>query len=132
MDPSRRLTWQEVCTIVACWHQQQMPGQLPTQLAMKYPDGREIPLPFVPAAPEENAAIVEQEPWGPTALQEDILEALDGRALRAEALAAKVGKDKSQLYKAGGLKELTDRGLVKSHSRAGYYRPDAPPADLSG
>jgi hypothetical protein len=74
---------------------------------------------------EDNGAFV------PNALQQGILDALEGKALRTDALGAKVG-DKRRLYHAGGIKELRDRGLVELHPRLGYWRPDAPPPELAG
>jgi len=44
-------------------------------------------------------------------------------------LPAKVG-DRRRLFKAGGLKELKEIGLVAHHRRLGYYRPDAPAARI--
>jgi hypothetical protein len=65
---------------------------------------------------------------GPTAFQLEILAALDGRALKAAALARAVGVDKRELYRrSGSLSELRDRGQVVSDEEVGYYRPDAPP-----
>jgi hypothetical protein len=58
------------------------------------------------------------------------LVALDGKALRTDALAAKTGSDRRRLSKPGRLKELQDRGLVARHDRLGFYRPDAMPAAL--
>lgn len=80
----------------------------------------ELPVPTsaLPGTPEKVAA----------------LEALDGKAMRTDALAAAVG-DRSRLFKAGGLEELQQQGLVKHHKRLGFYRPDALPprlADLEG
>lgn len=72
----------------------------------------------------------QQEPFVLTVFQRAILEALEGRALRTRALGAAVG-DESRLYKPGGLKELREHGLVKHHSRLGFYRVDAPPEELS-
>lgn len=65
----------------------------------------------------------------PNEFQREILTALQGRALKVEALAIKVcGGDKSRLYKPGGIKELKDAGLVDKKPRLGYFRPDSPPA----
>lgn len=70
-----------------------------------------------------------EEPFVPTPFQAGILDALEGRALKTEALAAEVG-DRRRLFKPGGIKELKEKGLVKNHSRIGYYRPDAPPPEI--
>jgi predicted transcriptional regulator len=65
-------------------------------------------------------------------LQDDVLEALDGKALTLDALATKLGVDRSALHRRG-LKELLARGLVENHRRVGgYYRPDAPPPKYAG
>lgn len=66
----------------------------------------------------------------PTQFQQDILEALSGRALRTDALAAKVGNRRGLFKDPGGVPELIEEGLVSHHKRLGYYRPDKPPADL--
>ncbi len=67
----------------------------------------------------------------PNQFQESILGALEGKALRADALGHIVG-DRSRLYrKPGGLQELRDQGYVSHHPRLGYYRPDAPPEELA-
>ena len=65
----------------------------------------------------------------PSPFQEAILEALDGKALKTQALGAAAG-DKSRLYKPHGLQELRDRGMVEHHDRLGFWRPDAPPPEL--
>lgn len=70
-----------------------------------------------------------QDAFIPTPFQRGILAALNGQALRTDALGAAVG-DRSRLYKRGGLKELRDRGLVAHHVRLGFYRPDALPPGL--
>lgn len=64
----------------------------------------------------------------PTHLQRQILDALNGRGLRKDLLAAEVcAGDAPRLYKPGGLKELKDLGLVENKRGVGYYRTDAPP-----
>jgi hypothetical protein len=82
-----------------------------------------LPLP----APEPVPRFV------PNALQEAILEALDGRALRTDGLAERVDVSRSQLFikPTGGLHELREHGLIDNHPRLGYYRPSAPPPELS-
>lgn len=67
------------------------------------------------------------EAFIPSALQTCILECLDGNAMRSRPLAKKLHIDQSRLYKPGGIKELINEGKVRTHSRIGYYRPDAPP-----
>jgi hypothetical protein len=67
----------------------------------------------------------------PNALQCDVLTALDGKALRTDALVVRIGCERSQLFKKpGGIQELREQGLVDNHPRVGYFRPDAPPAEL--
>lgn len=64
------------------------------------------------------------------AFQKGILQALEGRALRVQALGEAV-KSVRRLYNdPGGLKELVREGLVQYHPRIGYFRPDMPPPDL--
>lgn len=70
----------------------------------------------------------EDEQFIPTPFQQSILDSLDGKALRTDALGAKTNRN--QLFKTNGLKELIEQGLVKHHKRIGYYRPDAPPPEL--
>jgi hypothetical protein len=81
----------------------------------------------VPEPPPERKL-----PFVPTPLQEGILEALKGKALRTDALANKVGCHRNQLFqRPGGLHELREHGMVDNHHRIGYYRPDAPPPELA-
>jgi hypothetical protein len=70
-------------------------------------------------------------PFVPNPFQHRILEALDGRALRTDALGDAVD-DRRRLFRPGGLKELQAEGLVNHHDRLGYYRPGAPPATFAG
>jgi hypothetical protein len=69
-------------------------------------------------------------PFIPGPFQQGILDALDGRAMRTDALARAVDCDRRRLFKPGGLPELRDHGLADHHHRPGYYRPDAPPPKL--
>jgi hypothetical protein len=72
----------------------------------------------------------ESSPFVPTAFQQDILDALEGKALRTDALAARVG-DRSRLFRhPGGLKELQEQGRVAHHKRLGYYSVESPPPGL--
>lgn len=67
----------------------------------------------------------------PSPLQEQILEALKGKALRTDALANRCGGARRQLFKdPGGIGELIEEGLVAHHQRLGYYLPADPPDDL--
>ena len=72
----------------------------------------------------------------PTRLQKNIWKALQRRALKKDDLMDLLDldiTDPSRLYymnrkaKTGGLKELTDKGLVANKRGVGYFRPDAPP-----
>jgi hypothetical protein len=100
-----------------------------------------------PGRPGESQAVlltVPPAPRGPPGISDDtgdffspgefqvaILTALEGKALRTDALAAATKEDRTKLFRKGGLKELQEAGLVKHHESYGYYRPDAPPAALS-
>jgi hypothetical protein len=66
----------------------------------------------------------------PTPFQKGILQALDGQALRTDALASKVGSRRKLFTHPGGIRELQEHGQVAHHKRLGYYRPDAPPPEL--
>lgn len=73
-----------------------------------------------------------QEVFVPNEVQAGVLAALEGKALTTDALAAKVPCDRRQLFrKPGGLEELKGQGLIRNHPRLGYYRPDAPPPELT-
>jgi hypothetical protein len=68
----------------------------------------------------------------PSPLQEAILAALNGKGLRAEALALRCDVNKSQLYNVkGAIPELQEEGLIAHHPRVGYYRLDAPPPNVA-
>jgi hypothetical protein len=107
-------------------------ARVPTHLGLRW--SREEPVTWLPLAgarPGPAGAIpVAEQPFVPTPFQEAILDALEGKALRVDALGAAVG-DRARLYKPGGLKELQTQGWVSYHARRGYYRTDAPPEDLS-
>lgn len=93
-------------------------------------DGKHVILPCPPANGVSPAAEVGSEPFVPTPYQEAILVALEGKALRTDALANVVG-DRSRLFRhPGGLRELQAHGLVAHHKRLGFYRPDVPPEAL--
>jgi hypothetical protein len=63
----------------------------------------------------------------PTPLQEAILKALSGIVMQTRALAIACKCDEPRLFKPGGIKDLTDAGLVEHKDGVGYYRPDKPP-----
>lgn len=66
----------------------------------------------------------------PSHMQRGILDALNGKALRTDALASKVGS-RSRIFRRDGIHELRHAGLVSHHKRIGYFRPDAPPPELA-
>lgn len=67
----------------------------------------------------------------PTDLQQRILDALAGKALRTDALWQRCDCNRRSLFNdPGGLPELQEQGLVAHHARTGYYRPDCPPPEL--
>jgi len=87
-----------------------------------------------PASQPSNSAnetpdSVERAPFIASPLQKAILEKLDRTALRSRPLAKILSIDQPKLYKPNGIKELMELGKVKTHTRIGYYRPDAPPQE---
>src|SRR5262245_32838817 len=113
-------------------------GRELAQVRLTFSDGSRLKLqgPFPgahapPAAAETPQS--ESQPFIPTPFQADILAALEGKALRTDALIAKLDCDRSRLYKRpGGIHELREHGLVGHHSRIGYYSVGAPPPELAG
>ena len=84
----------------------------------------------IQTAPDSNVHFMPlvDDPFIPNTFQRSILNSLEGRALKVDALAGEVcGSDRSRLYKSGGLNELKEAGKVCHKHRLGYYRPDAPP-----
>jgi hypothetical protein len=79
--------------------------------------------------PAPETAVVEDETvqFIPTPLQETVLDTLNGKAMKKEALAETLKIDSSRLYRQGGIKELMDLKMVDNLRGIGYYRPDAPP-----
>lgn len=75
-------------------------------------------------------APTEPEPFVPNEFQRQILEALDGKALRTDALAGAVGNRRRLFKHPGGISELIEEGLVANHPRCGYYRPDRAPPEI--
>ena len=65
----------------------------------------------------------------PTAVQKAILTALAGCALRTKALVKATRVEHSQMFRH--MKELKERGLVSTHAKLGFFRPDHPPAILA-
>ncbi len=88
------------------------------------------PAPAAPIPPPIPEPADDWQPFVPGPVQRAILDALDGKSLHARALGAAVG-DVSRLYRPKGLQELRDRGMVEKHDRLGFWRPDAPPPEIS-
>lgn len=97
------------------------PDQLCTEVRLKLTRGK-IVLPMPTTIPAARRLFI------PTQAQQDILEALDGKALTGDALAAKLDVDRRGVMRS--LAELREHGLVENRQRVGYYRPDAPPPEL--
>lgn len=114
-------------------------GTLPRKLVIIIPDGIDDPAYFtIPRSARPSIIHLQDgeerdEIFVPDPFQTAILTALEGKALRTDALASVVG-DRSRLFRkpTGGIPELRKEGLVDHHSRLGYYRPDAPPPELAG
>jgi hypothetical protein len=117
------------------------PGELPEELIIPVA-GRKKPLRF--NAPRLRVATPPADPGGRegdpppageepssdlTELQLKILAALEGKALRTDALAHRCGCDSGRLFrKKGALPDLRRLGMVDhSHHLGGFFRPDAPP-----
>ncbi len=115
--------------LVVRWAAAHYPGLPVRQVCIHFTD---VPVPIcLPVAgatpPVSGAASDDAEPPKLTDLQERILDALAGKALRTDALAHKVECDRGQIFRKGGLKELRACGLVAHDEAVGYYRPDDPP-----
>jgi hypothetical protein len=108
------------------------PGEAAEAITIRFADPRRrgITLPVPLALPAREP---EEKPFIPSVPQRAILEALEGRAYRTDALSAKARLPRSQIFRKpkGGLAELQEQGLVEHHDRVGYYRPDAPPPELA-
>jgi hypothetical protein len=116
------------------WLARYYPGRLVRRLHLELDDGDRVRLP-VPigqaAASAPTVCSLPAEGFVPTPFQQEILDALEGRALRTEGLASAVGCDRRSLFrKPGGISELQEHGYVKTHKRMGYYRPDSPPEEI--
>lgn len=117
---------------LANWIALTYPGTRPTKLRVQLNDGEWISTP-VPCTPDKATATVDVEddlPFVPNPFQRGVLKVLEGRAMRTDQLGDAVG-NRNRLFKPGGLKELRDAGMVNSHPQLGYFRPDAPPPELS-
>lgn len=125
------MTPRELMAAVRQFCADNLPGRTPLRIRIYTLEDKEpLQLPIVAAiAPSGSLDAV----FVPNAFQTAILDALEGKALRTDALAAKVG-DRSRLFSKprGGLPELKEHGLVGHHDRLGFYRVDAPPPELAG
>lgn len=124
MSPSRVVQSETESLFAACraFVGRFYPGLAVEEVALILNTKSKVRLPVPPCLCGPNDAQL-------TDLQTAILEALAGKAMRTDELAAEVGGDRSRIFKKGGIKELVGQGLVK-HGRTGYYRPDDPPDDL--
>lgn len=62
-----------------------------------------------------------------TAHQQEIMDALEWRAYRTDALAAAVGCDRRRLFRPTSLAGLQNAGIVAWNPQAGFYRPGITP-----
>jgi hypothetical protein len=135
-------TYEQLLQLIQEWVAARLPGRRVTRVRIDLADGDRIQL---PVDATDGAGGMGQggaaqpaagEPFVPTPFQQGILEALEGKALRTDALGAAVG-DRSRLFRRHArtgqtpLQELQALGLVSHHSRLGYFRPDAPPPQLA-
>lgn len=126
----------------------QAPGVVPVAIRITTTSGLTLVWPFVDCNGADGSSRGEgnesgngsgatgQQSIGPVFLpngfQIGVLNALEGRALRTDALANELRCSRSQMFRhPGGIKELRAQGLVDNHPRLGYYRVDAPPPELS-
>ena len=102
----------------------------PVRIIVVLDDGEQVRLP-VPEVAATAPQPARGQAFVPNDVQAGILEALDGKAMRTDQLANKVGCDRRQLFRRpGGVQELRDAGLVNHHDRHGYFRPDCPPEGM--
>lgn len=93
-----------------------------------------ITLPVPPAAPAPAAPAEPDGPdraFKPSSFQDRILDALAGKLLTADGLAA-AGVDRRKLYRPGGIRDLMAAGWVRKHEGGGYWMVDDPPAVFPG
>jgi hypothetical protein len=83
------------------------------------------------AVVERVSARTTNKPFLPTDRQKRILDMLDGETKKLAQLADTL-KVRPSTLSGRDLKELRDQELVRHDKRIGYYRPDAPPPELSG
>lgn len=123
----------EMLATVKAFVQASLPGEEADEVVVLLRSGKRLRVPFsagiVAAAPcaEPGASA-----FNPSEFQADLLAALEGCALRTDALAAKADCDRRRLFRPGGLKDLQAAGWVAHDPAAGYFRPDVPPEGLRG
>lgn len=126
----------ELAAAVRQFMNDNVPGSIALRVSIYIAGSVEpLSLPVSPSVQATTTSIISTEHadvFVPDAFQQGVLVALEGQALRTDALAAALGGDRSRLFKKpkGGLQELREQGLVSHHPRLGYYRPDAPPEEL--
>jgi hypothetical protein len=121
--------------VVALWATAYAPGLPVAKLSIHFHGMAEpvvLPVPPPGLSALTAAPPADESPERLTDLQERILDALAGKALRTDALAHKADCDRGQMFRKGGLKELRECGLVAHHKDHGFYRPDDPPPDGPG
>lgn len=121
----------ELQRALQAWADQVQPGWTEAIITLKVADGTPLRLPFRRSAMPASRPVDTEMAFIPNPFQQAILDALEGKALRTDALGAAVG-DRARLYRPNGLRELRDHGLVAHHERLGFFRPDAPPDELAG
>jgi hypothetical protein len=99
----------------------------PVEISLPPPVPPPPPPSAPPAPPADTPKVPPALPFIPTPFQKGILAALDGTALRTDALGRAVGSRRKLFIDPGGIKELQQHDLVRHHGRLGYYRPDKPP-----
>jgi hypothetical protein len=99
------------------------------RVTLDAPGGGNLVTVAVPPEPDGQGG-PDDVPFIPSPFQQGILDALDGKALRTDALGAAVGDQRRLFRPRGGLQELREHGLVDHHERLGFFRPDAPPPKL--
>ncbi len=122
----------ELFAFCRTWVDTIYPGLKPVHIALTLDSGAEVrlPVPDVPGLPESTPETADT--FVPSRLQQRVLEALDGRALRGPQIREAVRSTSILSRHPGGIRELKWYGLVKHDRRFGFYRPDRPPPELGG